>query len=209
MLEQIAAPGVGQILLRHHNFRPTPLEHMRASSHLGNVADPMLTAHPSFDPARSQGSILARRRAPRVYVVNSRGDVLMRGHTERALSFDTRSTVTKLLANNPGDHVVLGLTASGELVRIVRLDGEGGPCYAMFLEQLATRSPIDGACKRFGLTEREREVLHHLLRGTSTARIASELMIAESTVATHVRNIGAKMNASKRKEIVAAVLGDR
>ena len=133
----------------------------------------------------------------------------MRGRTECALSFETRDTVMKLLANKPDDEVVLGLTPSGELLRIARLDGDGGPCYAMFVERVATRSPIDGACERFGLSEREREMLPHLLSGTSTARIAAELMIAESTVATHVRNIGAKMSASKRKEIVAAVLGDR
>ena len=169
----------------------------------------MLTAQPAFDLTDQQGSILSRRRAPRVYVVNSTGDVLMRGAAESALSLETRSTVMKLLATEPADQVVLGLTASGELVRIARLDGEGAPCYAVFLERLATRSPIDGACKRFGLSERECEVLPHILRGTSAAGIAAELMIAESTVATHVRNIGVKMSASKRKEIVAAVLGDR
>ncbi len=168
-----------------------------------------MTAQPASSPAGDQAEILSRRRAPRVYIVNSTGDVLMRGVAEAALSFETRTTVIMLLATNPGDHVVLGLTASGETIRIVRLEGDTAPCYAVFLERLATRAPIADACRRFGLSERECEVLPHLLRGTSTAGIAAELMIAESTVARHVRNIGAKMSVSKRKEIVAAVLGSR
>ena len=133
----------------------------------------------------------------------------MRGAAEAVLSSETRSTVRKLLATNPGDHVVLGLTASENWSASCASTAIREPCYAVFLERLATRAPIAGACRRFGLSERECEVLPHLLRGTSTAGIAAELMIAESTVATHVRNIGAKMSASKRKEIVAAVLGDR
>ena len=141
--------------------------------------------------------------------MDATGDVLMRGVAEGSLSLETRSTVMKLAASHPGEEVVLGLAAPGEVIRLLRLSGEGRACYALFIERLATRSPVDAACERYELSDREREVLPHLLRGASTGEIAGELMIAESTVATHVRNIGAKMNASKRKEIVAAVLGGR
>ena len=71
------------------------------------------------------------------------------------------------------------------------------------------RSPVDAAVKRFALSDREAEILHHLLRGASTAEMSARLIIAASTVASHVRRIGSKMHASKRKEIVAAVLGRR
>jgi DNA-binding NarL/FixJ family response regulator len=153
--------------------------------------------------------MLARRRAPCVYVMDATGDVLLRGAAERSLSFETRRTVMKLLAGHPRDEVVLGLSPTGELVRLMPLKGEERPCYALFVEAKASRTPVDAACERYGLSDRERDVLPHVLRGASTRDIALDLMIAESTVATHVRNIGAKMNASKRKEIVAAVLGGR
>jgi DNA-binding NarL/FixJ family response regulator len=169
----------------------------------------VLTAPWIADRSGDQNAIVSRRRAPRVYVTDSTGDVFMRGVAAGSVSHDIRGAVLKLVASHPADEVVVGHAPSGELIRLVRLLGEGRPCYALFIETLATRSPIDAACTRYALSERERDVLPHLLRGTSTAEIAAELMIAESTVATHVRNIGAKMNASKRKEIVATVLGGR
>jgi DNA-binding NarL/FixJ family response regulator len=155
-------------------------------------------------------SIVSRRSAPRVYVTDSTGDVILRGTEDGSLTAQARATVLKLIASDGGDDALIGLTGSGgEIVRLVRLHGAGRPHYAIFLERVAKRSPLSVAAARFRLTERESEVLGHVLRGSSTSAIADELMIAESTVATHVRNIGTKMNASKRKEIVAAVLWRR
>ena len=180
-------------------------------SNRANLAGPVLSARQTVDNSDDQNFIVSRRRAPRVYVTDATGDLLLRGVAEGSLSFETRGTVMKLLAGSPSDDVVFGLASTGELIRLVRLhgDGEGKPCYALFIEVLATRSPIEAASERYGLSEREREILPHLLRGSSTGEIAGHFVIAESTVATHVRNIGSKMNASKRKEIVAAVLGGR
>ena len=159
----------------------------------------------SDDPS----SIVSRRRTPRVYVTDATGDVLLRGVADGSLTPRTRATVMNLIASHPDEDVVLGLADTNDVLRLIRLRGEGRPCYALFLEAHATRSPVEAAARRFRLSDREREVLPYLLRGTPTADIAAALMIAESTVATHVRNIGAKMDASKRKEIVAAVLGGR
>ena len=141
--------------------------------------------------------------------MDAAGETLLRDVTGPSLSAAARSIAMRLISNHPDNEVVLGLSAPDDLIRLVPLQGNGRPCYAVFVEKLAMRSPVDAACRRFGLSERERDVLPHVLRGASTAEIARVLMIAESTVATHVRNIGAKMNASKRKEIVAAVLGGR
>jgi DNA-binding CsgD family transcriptional regulator len=169
----------------------------------------VLNAQRVVDPADDQGSIVSRRRTPQLYVMDATGDVLLRGTAKSSLSVESRATMLNLVAKHPGDDVVLALSPSGEMLRMVRLRGDGGPCFALFIETFATRSPIDAACGRYALSDREREVLPYLLRGASTTKIAEDLIIAESTVATHVRNIGAKMNASKRKEIVATVLGGR
>jgi len=141
--------------------------------------------------------------------MDATGYVLLRGSDEESLSPETRRSAQRLISNHPGEDMILGLTESGELIRLVRLDGKERPHHALFLEPVATRSPVDEAAQRFGLSERECEILYHILRGASTTEIAEQLVIADCTVATHVRNIGAKMNASKRKEIVASVLGGR
>lgn len=53
------------------------------------------------------------------------------------------------------------------------------------------------------LSPREQEVLAHLAQGATTAKIAAALVIAESTVKTHVHHILEKLGASNRTEAVA------
>lgn len=53
------------------------------------------------------------------------------------------------------------------------------------------------------LTPREHEVLDLLAKGLTTAEIARDLVIAQSTVKTHVRHILRKLGASNRTEAVA------
>jgi len=52
------------------------------------------------------------------------------------------------------------------------------------------------------LTAREREVLGHVARGHTYARIGEELYISPKTVENHVRNILAKLHLSRRHELV-------
>jgi LuxR family maltose regulon positive regulatory protein len=52
------------------------------------------------------------------------------------------------------------------------------------------------------LSEREREVLHHLSGRLSTAEVASEMSISVNTVKTHLGNIYGKLAASHRGEAV-------
>ena len=53
------------------------------------------------------------------------------------------------------------------------------------------------------LSEREVEVLRFLARGYTTAQTASELVISENTVKTHVRHILNKLEVGNRAEAVA------
>ncbi len=56
------------------------------------------------------------------------------------------------------------------------------------------------------LSPREREVLQHLFDGRSNREIASTLGISEHTVNIHVRNVMAKLGASRRTEAIATAL---
>lgn len=53
------------------------------------------------------------------------------------------------------------------------------------------------------LSEREREVMHHLARGESNQQIGENLFISENTVKKHVNNIYFKLEVSSRAEAVA------
>jgi len=61
----------------------------------------------------------------------------------------------------------------------------------------------------YGLTDREREVLEHLVAGRTKKRIAAQLHISYHTVDMHVRNIYAKLHVHSRSGAVAKALKER
>lgn len=56
------------------------------------------------------------------------------------------------------------------------------------------------------LTEREREVLHHLAHGRTNKQIAEELVIGDETVKTHVGNILSKLHLAHRNQAIIYAL---
>lgn len=55
---------------------------------------------------------------------------------------------------------------------------------------------------RYGLSERESQILLRILRGYSTAAIRNELAIAKGTVDTHIQRIYRKCGVHSRQELV-------
>ncbi len=73
----------------------------------------------------------------------------------------------------------------------------------------AVASSMDNACaaisNRFGLSEREREVLLLLARGHSRAYIRDALFISKNTIATHARHIYQKTGTHSQQELIVLV----
>ena len=62
---------------------------------------------------------------------------------------------------------------------------------------------VEDRIATFEITPREYEVLSLVARGLSNREIADRLYIAESTVKTHVSNLLAKLNATRRTQAVS------
>lgn len=68
---------------------------------------------------------------------------------------------------------------------------------------------LDQSCEelasRTGLTEREKEVVMHIVRGRDRQAIAEKLFISEGTVKVHMRNIYQKLDIHSKQELIKLV----
>jgi two-component system response regulator NreC len=98
--------------------------------------------------------------------------------------------------------------APEELLTAIRSASKGEiylyPSMAKLLvkDYLAQERSIDGASSIDGLTDREQEVLKHLVEGENNEEIAVVLVISPKTVARHRENIMRKLNLHSRAELV-------
>lgn len=75
----------------------------------------------------------------------------------------------------------------------------------VIVEPVRPRRLADIIVRSHGLTTRERQVVEHLAKGSSTRRIAQGLSISEWTVQDHLKAIFAKFGVASRSELMAAV----
>ena len=76
---------------------------------------------------------------------------------------------------------------------------DGGESFEERLARVASQG---------GLSPRETEVLGYVGRGHSSVYVAKTLLISESTVYTHVRNVYRKLGVSSREELISLLNAD-
>jgi DNA-binding CsgD family transcriptional regulator len=144
-------------------------------------------------------------------------------HTER------RSFLIGLLAFAAVGYVETAANLPGGLrgaTVTLSQEGQGGflfssipyALYGVFLIVYFLRHPVspplaplamdtlpEAFVARYGITEREREIILKVVQGKSNAVIASELFISLATVKTHLHNIYKKIGVDSRYDLLARV----
>jgi DNA-binding CsgD family transcriptional regulator len=79
----------------------------------------------------------------------------------------------------------------------------------VLLEEISRPSEplLRSAKKRFHLTDREVNVIQHLLRGMTNKEIANEMDVTEQTIKEHIKNVMKKTKTMTRTAILLAVSG--
>lgn len=99
-----------------------------------------------------------------------------------------------------------GSTVSGRTVVDEIVYTNSQETHQMVLRQQDQRQQMEDFCRGYGLTEREREILRLILAGKDNLEISEELQIKMGTVKAHVHNIFAKLNISRRSELMKRFL---
>jgi len=83
-----------------------------------------------------------------------------------------------------------------------------GKAFSYLQHHQAKPAPVPPRASRRGLSWREREILTRIAGGAHDREIAAALVVAESTIKTHVRHILRKLGARNRAEAVARLRPD-
>jgi DNA-binding CsgD family transcriptional regulator len=97
--------------------------------------------------------------------------------------------------------------ATGERYRMWTERLEGPAPRGMVLIEPASRADDAGLLLQFGLTLRETQVAHAMLRGMSHQDAGAALGLSAHTVSHHVKRIFKKLGVGSRRELSALLLG--
>lgn len=93
-----------------------------------------------------------------------------------------------------------------ELADAIRAAKAGKPTLSPEATQILINQTRHPTQTQFNLSERELDVLAHMVEGLTNRQIAEALSISRSTVKFHVSSILAKLNVSSRTEAVALAM---
>lgn len=113
-------------------------------------------------------------------------------------SYSDRNTVQKAKLGKPGNYVVKPFSPQDIMVAVELTLMHGQP---------ETATKRETAKQKFGLTEREAEILELMLKRLSNNEIADQLFISINTVKSHMRGIYNKTGTSTKKELASFLDG--
>jgi NarL family two-component system response regulator LiaR len=96
-----------------------------------------------------------------------------------------------------------------ELARAVRLAANGKGTLSSEAAQMLVNGANHHPSIGHDLTDREREVLHWMIKGLNNTQIAGKLVVSPSTIKSHVSNILSKLHVASRTEAVALAVHDK
>ncbi|MBW4436806.1 MAG: response regulator transcription factor [Pleurocapsa minor GSE-CHR-MK-17-07R] len=126
-------------------------------------------------------------------------------HIIMLTSFDNDQNVQDALKAGAVGYLLKNVTGdelAGAIRKAALGQGTLAPEAAQALIRAATRPPALGK----DLTEREREVLSHMLGGLNNREIGEVLVISSSTVKNHVSSILSKLGTTSRTHAVALAI---
>lgn len=175
---------------------------------------------------RCEDAIADRREPPAVMLMDIHlGDDVMSGiegarqlkacHPQTGIMmltvFDENEKIFESLCAGASGYLLKN-TPSAEIVAAVReIHAGGSPMSAIIARKVLNlfKTVAPPALPDVNLTQREREVLEHLVKGLNYKMIASELFISLDTVASHVKRIYEKLHVHSKSEAVAKALKHR
>ena len=153
--------------------------------------------------------VLMEVRMPRVDGVEATRSITQRGETPRVIVLTTFDLDEYAFAaiKAGASAFLLKDAPPADLLSAIRSVHSGDAVVApsttrRLLEHFAAAQPSAPPPALDGLTDREVEVLRLVARGRSNTEIASELVVAEATVKTHVGRILAKTGTRDRVQLV-------
>jgi DNA-binding CsgD family transcriptional regulator len=91
-------------------------------------------------------------------------------------------------------------------LRAGRIGNAGTPeerDIAVSIEETSPTERLALFARAFGLTGRERELLHHLASGSDTRDLARQMFVSEHTVQDHFKSIFAETSARSRSTLLS------
>ncbi|MFN0275117.1 MAG: response regulator [Chitinophagales bacterium] len=126
--------------------------------------------------------------------------------------FDDDEYIFDAICSGASGYILKTTTPSGYIEAIQNVYGGGSPMSPSIARKVFDlfKNNISSPSKEnYNLTEKEKEILQHLVHGRSYKMIAEEMKISTETVKTHMKNIYTKLHVNSNTEAVAKALKDR
>jgi DNA-binding NarL/FixJ family response regulator len=124
--------------------------------------------------------------------------------------YEDDANVFESLCAGASGYLLKGGSTQKIIDAIKEVRAGGAPMNAQIARKvLAMFTKIVSPQADYNLTEREKEILQQLVSGKSQKQIADKLFLSPLTIATHMKNIYAKLHVHSRSEAVAKALKER